>query len=567
MAHKIYIKNNYLYIVDTLDNNRVYEGLAKEVRFRKNYENSTDFYVDNVHGFDRNKKIPFNEIKDENGDDYPDVNTFVDFYELNTGNHNGGGNGKGVASISGFGVDNTDDKNPVIQDIHGPQITENTNAISTKADYSDIFQGNQLLSGGASWESGLMFNVTDLVYVIEGNQYNSTSVQVTLSDSDPTNNRIDVIVANTSGVVSVIEGVPSMSPIKPDIDESTQIEVTFVTIEAGATTPEITVENVYIDNVGDPSEWQATTNNASIVTNATSNPSSGTTHIKGTASATNHRINLIPDSSYTVNNNSILEFSVYLPTAITNDERFRFRFRSNGVAIGINVEVRNGRFGFSASKVGVYQKIAIPFSFFQVGGTVDELRLICRNIVSTIDFDIDNIRIQEGFGINVISENVQSDMAETNNAFDSFVKNKLAQFIGMNTLGTRFNSTQLQDFVSELNGLIPKFVNASNTVLTNLTFMIQTYTVPGGANEYFVDLSSIGFSTVLFKTAFALQDNAGTTSAPIISGTNLASDNNSLDIILMESNTSGVFLGGSVEGLEGDTDAGIEVCVLVIGLT
>ena len=47
MAYKIYVKSNYFYINDTVTN-ILYEGLSKDVRVRRKFADSDDFYFDNV---------------------------------------------------------------------------------------------------------------------------------------------------------------------------------------------------------------------------------------------------------------------------------------------------------------------------------------------------------------------------------------------------------------------------------------------------------------------------------------------------------------------------------------
>src|SRR5579871_6393521 len=73
------------------------------------------------------------------------------------------------------------------------------------------FNYDHLVSGGASWESGLTYNVTNLVYIIGGTQYTSVGTQVTLAAADVTNDRIDVIYADVNGNVGVVTGTPSAS--------------------------------------------------------------------------------------------------------------------------------------------------------------------------------------------------------------------------------------------------------------------------------------------------------------------------------------------------------------------
>ncbi len=90
MAYKIYTKSNYFYVVDTEDD-KIFEGLAKDVRVRKEFVDSTSFIFENVNGLSTQQTIAFADIQDENGDAYSDLATFVAWYESNTGNFNSGG--------------------------------------------------------------------------------------------------------------------------------------------------------------------------------------------------------------------------------------------------------------------------------------------------------------------------------------------------------------------------------------------------------------------------------------------------------------------------------------------
>ena len=80
------------------------------------------------------------------------------------------------------------------------------------------------------------------------------ATQVTLDASDPVNNRLDAIVVDEAGVVSVIKGDASASPISPSVDES-HILVQYILVEAGSTQPTIAKEDIYLENV----EWTTST--------------------------------------------------------------------------------------------------------------------------------------------------------------------------------------------------------------------------------------------------------------------------------------------------------------------
>lgn len=275
------------------------------------------------------------------------------------------------------------------------------NPFATQNELAAIAPQNALVSGGATWNSLLIFDVTALTYWLNGVFYSSVATQVTLGAADPTDPRIDVIVVDAVGVVSVIAGTPAPSPVKPEVDTSIYVEVTFIQVDAGATTPSISIENLYLEDTGSPGEWVATDNSANIDLASAVDPYDGTVSIEGTAVVNGNRVNLIKVTPYTINLTSVLELKVKLKAAIGNNERLRLRFRNGGSAVGVNVDIRNGRYGFSASDISGYQTIAIPMSEFDVSGDVTELRIIGNNIASPIGFFMDNIRIQEGFGISI----------------------------------------------------------------------------------------------------------------------------------------------------------------------
>ncbi len=121
--------------------------------------------------------------------------------------------------------------------------------------------GNQLISGGASYSgTGMVFNVSVLVYTITGIEYTTAATDVTLLVGDPSNPRFDAIVAsidaNDVPIVEVIQGVPAGTPSTPTL-EPDQVLVQYVLIGAGATNPNITTEYIYRND--QTSDWQGST--------------------------------------------------------------------------------------------------------------------------------------------------------------------------------------------------------------------------------------------------------------------------------------------------------------------
>ena len=136
-----------------------------------------------------------------------------------------------------------------------------TNPFATVNDIPTAGTGNQLISGGASYSgTGMVFNVSVLVYTITGIEYTTAATDLTLLVGDPSNPRFDAIVAsidaNDNPVVEVVQGTPAGTPSTPTL-EPDQVLVQYVLIGTGATNPNITTEYIYRND--QTSDWQGST--------------------------------------------------------------------------------------------------------------------------------------------------------------------------------------------------------------------------------------------------------------------------------------------------------------------
>ena len=159
-----------------------------------------------------------------------------------------------------------------------------TNPYVTESELPTVGTGNQLISGGASYSgTGMVFNVSVLVYTIEGVEYTTPAVDVTLLVGDPSNPRFDAIVAtldsNEIPLVEVVQGTPAGTPSTPTL-EPDQVLVQYVLIGANATNPSITTEYVYRND--QTSDWQGSVNdqycgipNSADFTSSTPTPVAG----------------------------------------------------------------------------------------------------------------------------------------------------------------------------------------------------------------------------------------------------------------------------------------------------
>jgi len=262
-----------------------------------------------------------------------------------------------------------------------------------------VVNGNQLLEGGATWDSGLTFNTNDLLYVIDGVIYSAAADSVTLTAADGSNDRIDVIVADNLGVVSVITGTANANPVKPDIDEDTEVEITFVSVAAGASTPTLSVNLIYDEDAGSPTEWNATTSDAEFNLSSASDPFNDTVSIEATAAASNDRVTFTASTLQDLTAVNLLEFNIKSKAVWPNEKRVQLWFTLGGARVSNRVNIRDqgNTFNFDSSDTSAYQSLSINKVFFKLtSNVVDGMVMRVRGSGGTIGFFADRIRWQEG---------------------------------------------------------------------------------------------------------------------------------------------------------------------------
>lgn len=81
MAYKLYINGNILYLIDTLDSDKQYEGAAKDCLHRRQGLASTQFAFKGLNQWAENNIIDFIDIQDKDG--LPISNTYATAQILN----------------------------------------------------------------------------------------------------------------------------------------------------------------------------------------------------------------------------------------------------------------------------------------------------------------------------------------------------------------------------------------------------------------------------------------------------------------------------------------------------
>lgn len=267
-----------------------------------------------------------------------------------------------------------------------------------------VVQGNKLISGGATYLSGLTFNVSDLSYIIGETIYTASASTVVLSSGSTNFDRIDVIYVDISGNTGSVEGTPSASPSKPSLDSATQVEITFVTVPAGSTTPDVTITKVYDENTGTGGgEWDYSATTAVRISGGSTNDAfSGTKSIEF--------INTINGDSFTMNNptpyntsgdNTISFYIKNVTDWSSVKEYIDISFRnSDDTTNGNTVRFEDGKFGFDASNTTDWQVVSISLGdFAMTTNLVSKVHFQVNKDAgptSNLDLYIDLIRFQAG---------------------------------------------------------------------------------------------------------------------------------------------------------------------------
>ena len=369
-----------------------------------------------------------------------------------------GGGGGGIDSVqagTNIIIDNSDPSNPIIN-----------------ATFSQ--EGKYLISGGAAWSgTGLTYDVTALTYFFNGNKI-SLATQVTLAVADPTNNRLDAIVVDEAGVVSVIQGTASVNPITPPIPEE-QLLVQYILVEAGLASPSVSNENIYLD---DPAgSWTLSTYTTgaptgTLVFNGTTSPKEGINHIQANA---DQRLGarFVRATSFDAFQYTVLQVWVrFTGTNVDSNKSLNVRFENSvGTLVGNTLNLFN--YGIQRNVLNTWQLAVIPITAFgslpstvkgfraiMIGGTVGVTRQWDMDWILLSDSSVPNVEVPK---INFFKDDVT-----------------VASQSGLNLkAGTNIGITAVED---ALNNRVDYVITAINSGIENNT----TSNING---TYLIDLS------------------------------------------------------------------------------
>jgi hypothetical protein len=259
----------------------------------------------------------------------------------------------------------------------------------------------ELISGGASWNSGMTFDVSALTYSFYGPIQSAGATQVTLSNGDAAYDRIDAIVVSDddpNGIISVKEGVAAPNPTTPEIS-SDQLLVQYIIVPTGATTLPISTLVIYDNNT----EWTGSTvDNLGIgsfnfaSTSPTPYQSSVCLSVTGNNRRRWARFTEPTLTAITASNYALLSFRIYFTSAINSTRNLTIRFRNSNAYVG-NAVIAMPTFA-SRTVTGQWQNVVIPVSLFSIPSTFDAIDFTMSggNNSNLADWAIDLIQMQSG---------------------------------------------------------------------------------------------------------------------------------------------------------------------------
>jgi hypothetical protein len=255
----------------------------------------------------------------------------------------------------------------------------------------------RLISGGiVQWSgTGFVFNVSRAIAEFNG-FFVDTLVGdiITLDAADTVNDRIDVIFVDIDGNFGKITGTPSVSPIKPQVNPLTQIELTSIIVQANATTPiDTTTETVYDENT----EWTVSfVGTGTGVSNSTNDPYEGSLSIETTTISQNYLIRFDNGTDYNIEGGSTLGMFLNLKGVVFSAQELTAQWLdASNNPLGNEVIL-----SFDKNLVGTYQFVAVAIGSFGLNtNLVRKLQIAFRRTrggTTQAGFFLDLVKIQEG---------------------------------------------------------------------------------------------------------------------------------------------------------------------------
>lgn len=217
-----------------------------------------------------------------------------------------------------------------------------------------------------------------------------TTVVLDSSESDP---RKDVFYSDSSGHSSVLKGTADPNPVKPQVDESWQKEITFLDIPGGVgQTPEIDTTFIYKNN--EAGNWTVTFVNTTGDVNNTTNVYEGTKSINVTGQIQGSYRQFTHSGSFDLSDYDAIAGFIKLKQVIPSTANLRILWFNGGTQIGQMVTIP-----LVKNNTTSYQAFSLQKSLFGLNSNiVTNFRIQYVNTNATVnagDYE-DYIYLQRG---------------------------------------------------------------------------------------------------------------------------------------------------------------------------
>jgi|TARA_Y100000310_G_C20704425_1_gene834127 hypothetical protein len=272
---------------------------------------------------------------------------------------------------------------------------------------------NSLTSGQVIWIEGLTYLFSDIQYWLNSNVYEIESQEVTLPNADSTYSRIDAVYANSNGQLLVLQGQPAPNPVKPLIDNTSQVLITFILVEASASEPSgVSEDIVYSDNL--ETDWGNSTSGFSAVDfDFEDTPYIGTKCISIKEESTDSTvIRFYKDEIVEYDPSMKLHLYLKVNNAANSATRIDIQlFEDSSGEESTFATINGSYYGFDFNNTSTYQSVVIPLSAMTGLAGFDGINIFVRE-ADLAAFLIDHIRIVSGVG-NLVLNNTYLGLADT----------------------------------------------------------------------------------------------------------------------------------------------------------
>jgi len=261
----------------------------------------------------------------------------------------------------------------------------------------------EILSFSPNWQSGLTF-FPSATWTKDGITLND-SRQVILTAADATLDRFDLFAINlTTDQIEIIEGTPANPAVEPSYDPLVYLAANFVSIKAGATTPEnINATDIWTEGA----EWLTTGAGPDFDFANIESPSSGTYAIKVISPLiSSQALPFIPPSPVLWVDG--MGISYQIKNIVGGDYRWLIAgLKSNGKAGSIWI---NPPLNYSDSSV-VYQ----PLSVIIPSGLATITKISLMANVDGLEYFLDDVRLVTGGG-NIVGGGATTNYVDAKDA-------------------------------------------------------------------------------------------------------------------------------------------------------